>query len=252
MRIVAASEFDNVELAAVFEAGYENYYTPIHVDEDALAYMVGAWDIDLDRSWVALEEGTPVGVTMLGVRGGEGWVGGLGVFSTHRRRGVGRALMETLLASAPPTVSLEVIEQNTPALRLYEELGFERTRMLEVWSLHAELPKAEVRTVDPAPLGQRDVPWQRADGSLSAGGYERIEVDGGAALIRVAGPNVSVLQLEARDEQVAAELLSAARARGESLHYVNVPEGDAASAALRALGGHLDLRQYEMRRAARD
>jgi hypothetical protein len=29
---------------------------------------------------------------------------------------------------------------------------------------------------------------------------------------------------------------------------VNVPEGDAASGALRALGGMLDLRQFEMRR----
>ena len=96
------------------------------------------------------------------------------------------------------------------------------------------------------------MPWQREDALAAAGGYERIEVDGGAALIRVAGPNVSVLQLEARDEQIAAELLSAARARGESLHYVNVPAGDAASAGLKALGGHLDLRQYEMRRAARD
>ena len=35
MRIVPASEFDNVRLAAVFEAGYENYFTPIHVDEIA-------------------------------------------------------------------------------------------------------------------------------------------------------------------------------------------------------------------------
>jgi len=248
VRIVPASTFDDVRLAAIFEAGYENYFTPIHVDENAFAYMVSAWDIDLDRSWVALEEETPIGVTMLGVRGEEGWVGGLGVVPMHRRRGVGRALMETLLADAPPTVTLELIEQNTPALRLYEELGFEHTRMLEVWSLRTEVPQAEARTVEPAPLGQADVPWQRDDRSLTAGGYERIEVDGGAALIRVDGPSVSMLQLEARDEQVASDLLVAARARGESLHYVNVPEGDPASAALRSLGGHLDLRQFEMRR----
>jgi hypothetical protein len=56
-----------------------------------------------------------------------------------------------------------------------------------------------------------------------------------------------VLQLSARDETAAEELVSAARARGESLHYVNVPEGDPASAALESLGGRLDLRQFEMR-----
>ena len=35
-------------------------------------------------------------------------------------------------------------------------------------------------------------------------------------------------------------------AHGTSLHYVNVPEGDPASAALASLGGALDRRQLEM------
>jgi ribosomal protein S18 acetylase RimI-like enzyme len=248
MKIVAAAAFDDAHLAELFEAGYEGYYTPIHVDEAALRYMVDAWDIDLARSRIALQDGNPVGVAMLGVRGDEGWVGGLGVVASHRRGGVGRALMEALLAEAPPSVSLEVIEQNEPALRLYETLGFERTRILEVWSLREAVPETSVRTANPAPLGQAGLPWQRADRSLPAD-YERIEVDGGAALIRAGGPSVSVLQLDARDESAAAELLAAARSRGESLNYLNVPEGDPASDALRALGGMLDLRQFEMRKA---
>ncbi len=36
------------------------------------------------------------------------------------------------------------------------------------------------------------------------------------------------------------------RVRGARLSYVNVPEGDPASIALRELGGTLDLRQLEM------
>ena len=59
-----------------------------------------------------------------------------------------------------------------------------------------------------------------------------------------------MLQLEARDETAAEELLAAARARGDSLQYVNVPEGDPASAALEALGGSLDVRQFEMQLVA--
>jgi len=247
MNIVPASTFDDARLAELFEAGYEGYYTPVHVDEPAFRFMVDAWDIDLERSRVALEDSTPVGVTMLGVRGLDGWIGGLGVIASHRRRGIGLALMDAVLADAPPSVSLEVIEQNEPALRLYETLGFERTRVLEVWSLREEVPETSARTVDPAPLGRPGLPWQRDDRSLPDN-YERIEVDGGAALVRAGGAGVSVLQLDARDESAAAELLAAARSRGASLHYVNVPEGDAASGALRALGGMLDLRQFEMRR----
>jgi ribosomal protein S18 acetylase RimI-like enzyme len=245
VNIVAADTRSRAELAAAFTAGYEGYFMPIKVDEPTLAFMVDAWDIDLARSRAALRDGEAIGVTMLGVRGERGWIGGLGVAVPERRHGVGRALMEAVLETAPPVVGLEVIEQNEAALRLYEDLGFERTRLLEVWSLSGDVPTASARTADPRPLGQTDLPWQRADESLPAE-YERVEVEGGAALIRVNGASVSVLQLDAEDEGAARELLAFARSRGESLHYVNVPEGDPASAALRSLGGKLDLRQVEM------
>jgi hypothetical protein len=153
--------------------------------------------------------------------------------------------MEAVLVEAPASVTLEVLVQNEAARRLYEQLGFETRRVLEVWSLSAELDPVAVRDVEPAPLGQHDLPWQRADASLPDG-CERIEVDGGAALFRVADGTVGVAQLAARDEAVARELVCAMRARGERLTYVNVPEGDPASIALAALGGTLDLRQFEM------
>jgi hypothetical protein len=146
--------------------------------------------------------------------------------------------MEAVLAVAPPTVTLEVLEENEPAIRLYEALGFERTRLLEVWALEP-VPEVEAASVEPAPLGQENLPWQREDASLPPGGYERFEVDGGAILIR----NGNVLQLAAPDEDTAVALLS----RGTKLSFVNVPEGDVASGALRRLGGELRLRQHEMR-----
>jgi len=247
VNVVSASSFGTAQLARLFEGGYEGYFVPIHVDEATFAFMVDAWDIDHDRSRVAVQDRTPVGVTMLGVRGDRGWIGGLGVLPADRRGGIGRALMEAVLADAPPSVSLEVIEQNDPALRLYESLGFEHTRTLEIWSLNGDVPPASARSVEPRPLAQDDLPWQRDARSLR-GSYERLEVDGGAALVRNGGARVDVLQLEARDAQAAGELLGAARARGESLHYVNVPEGDPASGAFRSLGGTLDLRQLELQK----
>jgi ribosomal protein S18 acetylase RimI-like enzyme len=249
MTIVPAERFDLAGLAALFNAGYEEYFVPLHVDEAALAYMVDAWDIDLARSRVALRDDEPVGIVNLGVRGDRGWIGGLGVVPSERRNGIGRALMEAVLAEAPAHVTLEVLEQNEPAIRLYEELGFTRTRVLEIWSLTADVPAVEARSSEAQPLGQAGLPWQRADESLP-GEFERVEVDGAAALIRVTGPRVGIAQLDARDADAAAELLAAARARGESVHFMNVPETDPASAAFRRLGGTLDLRQfeYELRR----
>lgn len=232
MSLVPADTLSFAELAELFSRGYEGYYLPIHVDEQVMKYMVETWDIDLARSRVA----PAAGVCNLGVRGECGWIGGLGVVPESRRHGVGRALMEAVLEVAPRVVTLEVLEQNEPAIGLYESLGFERTRVLEVWSLPEQVA-AKARTVEPAPLGQRDLPWQREDASLPPG-YERVEVDGGAMLFRGA----TVLQLEARDEDAAAALL----ARGTALNYVNVPEGDVAIGALRRLGGNRTARQLEL------
>lgn len=234
MSLVPAHRFSDEELAALFTRGYEGYFIPMHVDAATFRFMVDTWDVDLSRSRV--EPGK--GVCNLAVRGERGWIGGIGVVPEARRGGLGRALMEAVLGVAPPMVTLEVLEQNEPAIRLYESLGFERTRMLEVWALDA-VREVDARSVTPEPLGGKGLPWQREDASLPPGGYERLEVDGGAILVR----NENVLQLAARDEDAAVALLS----RGTKLSYVNVPEGDVASGALRRLGGTLRLRQLEMR-----
>lgn len=234
--MIPATELSVAELAELFTRAYEGYYVPVAVDERVMQYMIDAWDIDLSRSRV--EPGR--GFCNLGVRGERGWIGGVGVVPEARRHGVGRALMEAVLELAPPTVTLEVLEQNEPATRLYESLGFEHTRILEVWSV-AETPLVAAASVEPAPLGGQGLPWQREDASLPPGGYERFELDGGAILVR----NGNVLQLAARDEEAAVALLS----RGTAIQFVNVPEGDVASAALRRLGGQLTMRQFEMRYA---
>jgi GNAT superfamily N-acetyltransferase len=233
VKLIPADQLSYAELAELFTRGYEGYFTPVQVDEAAMGHMIDTWDIDLARSRVA----PAAGLCNLAIRGDRGWIGGIAVVPEVRRRGIGRVLMEAVLELAPPTVTLEVIEQNEPAIGLYESLGFERTRILEVWSL-PPVPVREARPVDARPLGQGGLPWQREDGSLPPD-YERLEVDGGAILLR----SGNVLQLDARDESAAVDLLS----RGVQLQYVNVPEGDVASSALRHLGGDLRLRQFEMR-----
>ena len=231
MRLVPSDQFSYADLAELFTRGYEGYFVPMHFDEPTLRYMVDAWDIDLSKSRVAPN----AGVANLAVRGDRGWIGGIAVVPEQRRNGVGRALMEAVLELAPPTVLLEVIEANEPAIKLYESLGFEKTRVLEVWRVEA--PLVEAASADQSTLGQPDLPWQRDDASLPPD-YERVEVDGGAMVFR----GGTVFQLEARDEDAAAALLS----RGAVLNYVNVPEGDVAIGALERLGGELRLKQFEM------
>jgi GNAT superfamily N-acetyltransferase len=231
MKLVPSDQFSYAELAELFTRGDEGYFVPMHFDERTLRYMVDAWDIDLSRSRVAPD----AGLCNLAIRGDRGWIGGIAVVPEQRRHGVGRALMEAVIELAPPTVVLEVIEANEPAIKLYEALGFEKTRVLEVWRVEAPLVPAA--KAEQSLLGQSGLPWQREDASLPPD-YERVQVDGGAMLFR----GGTVFQLEARDEDAAVALLS----RGTALDYVNVPEGDVASGALARLGGELRLKQFEM------
>lgn len=245
IRLVPANEFLVKDLAALFTKAYEGYFVPIEVDEATMSEFIELWDIDLRRSRVALDNDQPAGIANLALRGNCGWIAGIGVAANARRRGIARALMKALLVEAPATVSLEVIDQNGPAIALYAQLGFETRRTLEVWTLTADVGAVEAKEVAAKSLGQVGLPWQRADDSLPPDTV-CLAVGEGAVIVRVRGSMVSVFQLAAPDVDVATKLLMAARARGAALRFVNVPEGDVASEALAQLGATLQLRQLEM------
>jgi hypothetical protein len=151
-------------------------------------------------------------------------------------------------------VWLEVLVQNEPAIRLYEKLGFERVRELEVWSLD---DLVAVSNYLPAPVtavherirrerSERE-PWQRADDTLeNLDQLEALESERGAVLFRRTGERVSLLQGVADDEPAARGLLQALPAEATSVSWLNGPEGDPFNAAIAALGGTEAARQHEM------
>jgi GNAT superfamily N-acetyltransferase len=250
-----ASSLPTDELAALFTAGYEDYYVQLRIDAAALTFMARAWDLDLDASPIALSGGTPVGLAMLGLRGEEAWIGGLGVVASARRRGIGERLMHAVLEKASARevgeVRLEVIVGNERAIPLYERLGFRRTRGLEVWSLPGapgrvtEIPAAEAHGVVRSRREHRE-PWQRDDATIAhLDDLTGLAADGGAAVVRVSNGRVSVMQI-AGDEAALRELLAAAQTLGDSVQVLNLPNGHAAAAALAELGGRVDVRQHEM------
>ena len=77
---------------------------------------------------VAEEDGAVVGYVVAHAAADEGEILNLGVAPSHRRRGVGRALVERVLAllvqQGVRVVYLEVRESNAVARRLYQSLGF--------------------------------------------------------------------------------------------------------------------------------
>lgn len=242
------------EYTALFNAAYEGYLIPFHLDEGAVSTMVDSFDLDADASRIAYRDGAAIGLGNLGVRGEDGWIGGVGVLPGARRSGVGETLMRALHEQARERgirrVWLEVILGNTGAFALYEKLGYRTVRDVAVWSLplsFSEQNDAEEVTVEAAHVRIRQLPrerepWQRADATLAHYDDARALVtDAGAAIYRQHGDNVQLVQIAG----AAEPLLRALRIRGP-VSVLNLPDDDPASATFASLGGTMAVRQHEM------
>jgi RimJ/RimL family protein N-acetyltransferase len=254
-----STEFAPAELARIFTAGYEGYFVPFTVDEAAVLHMEEIFDLDRARSVVAVDGGEPVGLANLGLRGTRTWLGGVGVVPAHRRTGVGelltRALMDSAREAGAAEMWLEVIVENAPAIALYEKLGFERTRELDVLALPADSAggRAEEAPLDVAlalVASRRDgpEPWQRADETVARLTAREPApaglVSGDAAAVYRTGASVGLVQAAGGDTGLAA-ILAVLRAQGP-VSAVNYPAGGEVSRVLQTLGGEVTLRQFEM------
>jgi len=269
VELVPADSVDLDALTALFNAGYSDYFVPLELDRAALEFTLAVCDVDLGASRVALEDGGPAAFAFLGVRGDEGWIGGMGTAPLHRRRGLGeaalRAVLEQARARGAASVRLEVIEQNAPARKLYRKLGFEHVRDLGVWTLGTAPPRvtaAQSASFDDAHAWieanrVQQEPWQRADETVAhlrekgvrieGMTYERDGETAGALLYQHGQGLPGVTQLAARDEQAATHLLTALAALGDGLRLLNLPAGEPAETALTLLRARRDILQHELR-----
>ena len=249
----SARSLSTGERAELFTAAYEGYVVPFRMDEATLALMDAVFDLDLDASLVAYRDGAPVGLANLGVRGEDGWIGGVGVVSAARRGGLGRALMDAIHEQARARglrrVWLEVIVENAAAIAMYRSLGYEHVRDLEVWSVPLSVSERSAAELVPAERALARVrelrtwrePWQRSDETLAHYDDLRgVESGGGAAVYRV-GANVQLLQIAGEAE----ELLRALRVLAP-VSVLNLPVDDPAADAIRGLGAAVTVRQHEM------
>jgi GNAT superfamily N-acetyltransferase len=271
LRLVRARSLDPAELVRVFNLGFSDYLMPMQMDEAGLADHIANNDIDLECSRVAVDV-EPVGFALAARRGTEAWIGGMGTSPPYRRIGLGartlRAATDAVAAAGVDTVWLEVLDGNVAAIALYERLGFERVRHLEIWSLapgggRDPIDRVEHRGLDvdaahawiAAHRGSRE-PWQRADASivrmrergtpLTGLAVQRSDGIAGAAICASDGVTVRVLQIAAVDRAAARDLVTAAA--GElTLRLANVPSDDLFSGVLRRLGAGLTVAQHEMR-----
>ena len=275
MEIVSAERLAPAGLAELFNRGYEGYFVPARLTEEAFLAMVRSQDVRLDSSCVILDGANPVAFAMLAVRGRAGWIGGMGVVTAARGRGLGRAAMHAVLARAAAIgldcVDLEVLEANVWASRIYETLGFQDLRRLDVLerppgpaptSNHTATAVEMAEALDThARLSPLRPPWQRAQvvlerlaPKLTAKGVRRDGRLAGVIVYRRDGERLALFALSAEggDGEVLGDLVVAVCAEHADAKgiFLNVPEDDPSLEALARAGFEIRLRQREMRAAA--
>jgi ribosomal protein S18 acetylase RimI-like enzyme len=174
MELTAASELSLRELSTLFARSFEGYFVTVPDAPLLFDARVRSEHISLADSRVARVDGAPVGLVLIARRGRVSRVAGMGIVPAHRNRKLGgamlRPLMEEARARGDARMVLEVIEQNVPALKLYERLGFQRVRRL-VGFAGTPTPEPasleEVEPVDCARLLPEDVPWQLAPATVA-------------------------------------------------------------------------------------
>lgn len=266
-------------LVNAFNAGYEGYIVPVSLSAEQMRAHIDRYNIDLNASRLAYDGDQPVGVALLGIRGRRGWVGGVGVSPAYRGKGVGRGLMESLIASARSRhleqLQLEVIEGNTNAYQLYRKLAFKQVNHLlileRVSAAKRSLPTqrvtgtgVEIQSVSAEDalayydaFHTRPNPWQREAETLRAlapqlqGWVARKDEHILAYGIGAASSNaISWMEMAVIPGEANALRALVAKVHAEHpntpARFVNLAEDDPAWGSLLGLGYEQTMAQFEM------
>ena len=182
IKLIPASEFSVEQLTAIYNQTRVDYMVPMPMNEARLREYINIYDVSLEHSLVAQQDGQMLGVAMLGLREDRAWITRLGVIPNTRRGGVGQALCEGLLQQAENLgihfQMLEVIKNNVPAHSLFLKLGFYEVGELLVLRRSPVIPPLEPVVADAQRLDRTEAldlvgqdrgtqPWTNQSESLN-------------------------------------------------------------------------------------
>ena len=150
-----------------------------------------------------------------------------------RKQGVGRAVMTQLLnesrARNDRAFVLEVIEQNEPAVKLYETCGFRKVRRLTGHAGRPPVPPADtalpsLEEIDPRELarfvalhGLSDLPWQISAETIAHAGAPSLAFRAGASAVLISDTAAPTVAIRALITDRAARGAGSSRALMQSL-----------------------------------
>src|SRR5215203_3535572 len=122
------------QVADALTRSFEGYVVPVNVSPEAYERRFRPENVDPFASYAYFRETRPIAVVLVARRGWTSRIAAMAVAPGARGKGLGKRIMQGVIDEAVErgdrSVLLEVFEHNTPAVNLYEGLGFEPLRRL--------------------------------------------------------------------------------------------------------------------------
>lgn len=169
------------ELARYLNQTFEGYVIPFKFTATSAANLFLQDGISLSASRLVFEGDRFIGLGLMSRRGQASRMAALAITPQARGQGLGKYLVDVLVQAAKDrgerAMWLEVISQNTAAVKLYEGAGFEKQRKLIGFSVSKPAVKdvgdVTLERVNPLEVARNiinhmplDYPWQLSGESL--------------------------------------------------------------------------------------
>ena len=180
--------------------GFQDYFVPVRLSTAAFVDRLSGEKLSPDYSIVALSKNEGAGLLLNGIEEIAGcktaWNGGTAVLPAWRSQGVGRKLLLEALQiyeeEGVRRATLEVIQDNERAVKLYQTVGYERQAELICWERKTawqggetpDVPQGiKLRRGSPRDLAilawyDEDLPWQSHWSHIKDGESWLAEEDG--------------------------------------------------------------------------
>lgn len=204
------------QLATLFNRAFTGYIGgDVHFTAEALARFLARDNIDLDLSQIVVRDEQPVGFGYVSRQGWASRLAAFGIVPEASGAGIGTATMRQMIEQAKQrgdrVFELEVIEQNTRAVKLYEGVGFERVRRLVGYELkspltdaRAERAASKLQTMNVYEVGRvimqygtPDLPWQVSGATIARAAPPNVGYALDGAYAAITNPDAEVVALRA-------------------------------------------------------
>ncbi|GLV59333.1 hypothetical protein KDH_61600 [Dictyobacter sp. S3.2.2.5] len=257
------------QLADLHNRSFSGYFMPMIMTPAQVSDFWRANQIDANRCVVMHDaQDTFVGMARMGTRGSRGWCGGFGIVPEFRGTGASKLLAGEMVRVARESgltlLQLEVLTQNTAAIKLYERVGFVRQRrLLGLEIATSDLPvesSGPINSVEPTSLLSWDPfyttrpTWGLEIASLLTGNSEALTIAGpddqlNAFIVRRANNIMQIQAVLLRCRLTASEygaLLRALATDCSKVQIYNEPEESPQVPHYLDLGFNEFFSQYDM------